>query len=1173
MYAAAEPSRFSRLIHEYKQKWREASLQNIILFWFMLLGIFPFIAVAWYAYNQNVENIVLLQQNKLSDTAALNVSTLTSRFNESVRDLNSWSTLAVSAKDFQMLESTFKKSKIPLKDFVHTPQYTALIQLHFSTMGKLTAEYHSVTDIFLIDREGNILYTVKKKDDFGTNIKKGLYSESCFSQVVQETLSDGKAHFSDIERYAPSGGLLSGFITHPLLDKSGKIIGIMAIQLNMSSILGSIGNDSNKIRHYLVGADGLLRTPLHQPSEVLNRRISTEEFWRWYKEHGLFGKYSDNMAEIATFSMGPDAHRVLTEHHSVNLLGVRYAHISEIDEAEVMRVPHTMGFALIALSLMIISLVTLAAALITRRIVKPIAELSAVSSQYMNGIKGMRVKVRDRNEIGRFGEVFNTLMEAQEENEARLHAITSEAEKTLEELKEQKFALDAHSIVAITDVKGTITFVNSKFEEISGYVSAELIGKNHRILNSGLHGKVFWKRMYHVVSHGGVWHEEVCNIAKDGHIYWVDTTIIAFKNEQGKPQSYIAIRTDITERKEIEAELIQAKEAAEASERSKSEFLAIMSHEIRTPMNGVLGMLGLLERSALDATQHHQLDVAQNSATSLLVLINDILDFSKIEAGKMELEAVEIDIHEILSELQESFSFKAHEKGLEILLDDSLIEFPNIITDSARLRQILTNLIGNALKFTHDGSINIKASLQQSSGEFGRLYIDIADTGIGIAQDKIATLFEPFTQADGSTTRKYGGTGLGLSIVKRLCELMDGTIGIISTLGEGSVFSIEIAVGLGSKEIRTKENARELIYSSEEEIDWPSRTRILLVEDNPTNQMVAVGMLDAIGLGADIAINGAEAIDALRMGLKTLPYTLVFMDGQMPVMDGYEATRAIRAGEAGEENREVTIVAMTANAMVGDREKCITSGMDDFITKPVELSILTKMLMKWLLPHREEKFPLPSTSLDQVDAFVPTSNPDFRGVTQLLWEHEEALKRMGGNEILLDKIVQSFIVDGALMISNLKKSITENAFEAVQLHAHSLKGSSSNVGAVALVDISRTIESAAKEKSSNLMMESLIECERAWGETLVILNLHLSQTRTPTKKLRRMDPLEMAIALQELQYTIEQGVFVDTDTLDIFAEYADTTINVLMQKLKNHIEKFEYDKALETIHHVMEVLE
>ncbi len=1153
-----------RYLEKYKAKLRTSSLRSVLVFWFLILSIVPFVAVAWYAYTQTVENVVLLERNKLSDTAALNVSTLTNRFNESTRNLASWSNLAIPMKDFLAIQSTFWRSQKTLDAFVHSAQYLDLIHNQSKTIETLVAQYDYVYDLFLIDMEGNVLYTVKKESDLGTNLKKGPYSSSRFAQAFRESIEDGKGHFSDIEHYAPSGGVLAGFITHPLLDESGKIIGIIAMQLNMEVLFGSIGSNPQGVRHYLVGVDGLLRTPLHQPAEVLNRRINTEVFWNWYKEHGLFGKYADNMVETANFYMGPDGRRVLTEHHSVNLLGVRYAHISEIDEAEVMRIPMTMATALFLFSLMIAGVIVLAALMISGRIVEPIRELSSASMRYIRGVKGVRVTLRDQNEIGQFGEVFNTLMETQEENESRLVALTQEAQKRLEELKEQKFALDSHAIVAITDVKGKITFANAKFEEISGYTHDELIGKNHRLLKSEVHSREFWKEMYETVSRGGSWNAEVCNIAKDGHPYWVDTTIISFKDENGKPQSYVAIRTDITKRKQIEEELIHAKELAEASERAKSEFLAIMSHEIRTPMNGVLGMLGLLERSPLDRTQHHQLNIAKNSAISLLVLINDILDFSKIEAGKMQLEEVEINLHDTLEELQESFSFKAQEKGLELILEDSEIEHPTIITDSGRLRQILTNLIGNALKFTHHGSITIKVSLE-SMGQIGKLHIDIIDTGIGIPADTIATLFDPFTQADGSTTRKYGGTGLGLSIVKRLCELMGGTIHITSTLGEGSVFRIEIIVGLGSEEVNSKPAEVEPICI-EKEIPWPIRTRILLVEDNPTNQMVAVGMLDAIGLGADIATNGAEAITALRLALNTLPYTLVLMDGQMPVMDGYDATRRIRAGEAGEENRTITVVAMTANAMAGDRDKCTLSGMDDFITKPVDLTVLTKTLLKWLIPRYYEQ------NMDDSSLGVETPIPESEKKSPL-WEHEEALKRMGENEVLLDKIIQSFIGDAQGMMHNLKDAVGSGNFAEIELHAHSLKGSSANIAATALQAISKSIESYAKEKNSILVAESFLVCEGILEETLLHLSKNRRQIGGVTKKLRRLNALDMAIKLHDLQHAIEQGLFIDTDAMEIFTKYAEANITTLMNELKKNIEKFEYDKAMETIKQVMEALE
>jgi len=399
------------------------------------------------------------------------------------------------------------------------------------------------------------------------------------------------------------------------------------------------------------------------------------------------------------------------------------------------------------------------------------------------------------------------------------------------------------------------------------------------------------------------------------------------------------LSTEIEQRKRVEKELHKAKEAAEAASKTKSEFLANMSHEIRTPMNGILGTLQLLQGSELTESQLEYVGIAYNSGEALLSLLNDILDFSKIEAGKLKLEYIPFNLQILIKELTILLKQKADERHVELLTDvDS--ELPLIIKgDSVRIRQVLANLMTNAIKFTEKGTVTIKVVVLEKTEKSARLRLEIVDTGIGIAQETQRKLFNSFTQADGSTTRKYGGTGLGLAIVRQLVTLMRGRLGVESEENKGSCFWAEITFEI--PEDIDIENPQQAVTEVVETLQG----KALLVEDNPVNQIIARKMLEKAGMTYEVTNNGEEAISRLKL---PHDFNLVLMDCQMPVMDGYEATKALRKLEEENKLNRLPVIAMTANAMEGDKDKCLDAGMDDYVSKPVNQKALKETLAKWL---------------------------------------------------------------------------------------------------------------------------------------------------------------------------------------------------------------------------------
>ncbi len=512
--------------------------------------------------------------------------------------------------------------------------------------------------------------------------------------------------------------------------------------------------------------------------------------------------------------------------------------------------------------------------------------------------------------------------------------------------------------IVITDTMGTIEFVNPRFTELTGYSAEEAIGENPRLLKSGVTPPEVYADLWSTIAEGKKWEGDFVNKSKDGTLFWEHAVISALLDETGTITHYLAIKEDITEKKKIMEELTSARDKAEAATLAKSQFLATMSHEIRTPMNGVIGMTGLLLESNLTEEQRQYAEIVNKSGENLLALINDILDFSKIEAGKLDIEILDFDIRTTLEETAEMLALQASQAGLGLSchIDPAVPEY--LKGDPGRIRQIITNLVGNAVKFTPQGEIVISAALISEENGFVDIRFEVKDTGIGIPEERRAAIFAPFTQVDGSTTRKYGGTGLGLAICKQLIELMGGEIGIESEEGKGSTFwftarfekqtsgvSCRPDVGIKTPDVSADVKETKIPAVDDIAANRMSMTnlRILLVEDNIINQKVAQSILGRLGCKADAAANGLEAVRALEL----INYDIVLMDCQMPEMDGYEATAIIRNPESKVLNHKVPIIAMTANAMKGDREQCIDAGMDDYLTKPVKKDDLAVMLERW----------------------------------------------------------------------------------------------------------------------------------------------------------------------------------------------------------------------------------
>jgi PAS domain S-box-containing protein len=766
------------------------------------------------------------------------------------------------------------------------------------------------------------------------------------------------------------------------------------------------------------------------------------------------------------------------------------------------------------------------------------------------------------------------------------HDLT-ERRKAEEDLRKLWRAVEqSPATVVITNTMGAIEYVNPKFEETTGYTSAEVFGQNPRILKSNGQEPHFYADMWNTLTGGQVWKGEFCNRKKNGELYWEAASIAPIRNAHGVVTNYVAIKEDITQRRKDAEDLRLALDAAQQANHAKSTILANVSHELRTPLNGVIGMSELLLGTTLDHKQRQFADACHNSATALLALINDILDFSKIEAGKMELSPHEFDLERMVHQSVTMIAPRAFEKGLELDVSIAPELCIRAFGDGERLRQILVNLLSNAVKFTRSGRVSVGLTVQSRNEQNMLIRCAVTDTGIGIPEELLKYLFLPFSQLDSSTTRRFGGTGLGLAISRSLATAMGGEMGIDTAEGRGSTFWFTASLRATPSQAKTRNSttadirdmrvlvvdgnrercknldahlslwglnhdsasdfavARDLLLRASAEgkpysiacvdgdadspqlfafLEWmqvkfgasapqsllftplgqepeletmarlniadclnkplfpfmlfrafteiqkncphacaiasspregalsipqvPKKTgHILIAEDNPVNQLVAVEMLRRAGYTCDVVNNGAQAIEAIR----NKSYALVLMDGQMPGLDGYEATRHIREAERHCGGlKHIPIFALTASAVKGDRERCLAAGMDDYIPKPFESHTLIAKVQEALANSRPSIAPAESPAHPSAIAALPASAPI---------DAHDLLSRCMGDISFLSQMLDVFVCESAKSLDRLFTALGRGDSQMIASDAHALKGAAGSVGALRLHTIASHVE-------------------------------------------------------------------------------------------------------------------
>jgi len=910
-------------------------------------------------------------------------------------------------------------------------------------------------DIFLFDLQGNLVYSVFKESDFATNFVTGPFKSTNLAAVFKQARQaevPGSIFMVDYSSYEPSYGTPASFIAGPVF-RDGAKIGVAAFQMPIDEINFIVCDVSGLGRTgqvYLVGADLLMRSDTrYDANAIFKQEVPTQS-----AEKAIGGE-TGTMRQISYTNQ-----EVLASFAPMRIAGLRWGIVAEMDMAEVTAVARALRNRIMAFGLAIILVICGGTWLLLRRFVLwPVACLMNGARRVEGGDYSARVEVRSGDEIGQLAKAFNHMMEAIDRDSAVLRKLSRAVEQS-------------SSTVVITDIAGHIEYVNPKFSETTGYDAEEAYGKNPRILKSTEHPPEFYRELWDTILAGNEWKGKFCNRRKNGQRYWEQASISPVRDSKGKIANFVAVKEDVTERreaeralraaeaasreseqrsrlllesagegifgtdtngqvvfvnpsatrmlgfeaeemlgkavhdlihhshsdgtgypiedcpmwraytdgmrsevddevlwrrdgshfsvhyistpirkndelvgavvtfsditarKEAERQMAEAREVAEAATRAKSEFLANMSHEIRTPMNGIIGMTDLALDTDLTPEQRDYLNTVKSSADALLTLINDILDFSKIEAGKLELEPIGFGLRDALADMLNTLANRAHSKGLELIYDVAADVQDALVGDVYRVRQIIVNLVGNAIKFTEKGEIVVAVEQVERTDRSTTLHFSVRDTGIGIPADKLEAIFKPFEQADASTTRQFGGTGLGLAISVQLVELMEGRIWAESREGRGSTFHFEAVFELGKASSAADVQA---------DLELLEGLLVLVVDDNATNRRILTAMLENWRMRPQSAAGAGEALAALdRARNAGRPFRLVLSDVNMPQMDGFTLFENTRCNP---QHQDVPFILLTSAARPGDVARCREIGVSAHLIKPVRQSLLMNAIV------------------------------------------------------------------------------------------------------------------------------------------------------------------------------------------------------------------------------------